>query len=204
MSKRVRTVISGGDAHRVMYHHRKYFDKNPVISFDIETSCKGEFLAMGENRVIGLGISSLSHSMYVDFKRWNPTEILNDLFSSRGLAIAHNAMYDYTHINRCMTEVFNRTLRCTLMMEKILSPHKFKGLDLNSLGLMYGVGKKEDGVDRYLREHKLHSGVKNGKLVNPKYGEVPTDILSMYCMQDTEMTFDIYIKQCELLKTLRY
>ncbi len=203
--------------------------QSKIIAFDVETRYDykkyGDFNPMGNNELIGLGVQSKEDHWYFNLNNYpshleeEREPVVNDesfifflqeaFCKEGGLAIAHNAIYDYTCISRAIAKYnakynlslkFKRSLFCTMEAEFLMYNKPFQSLNL--LAKKYGFGPKDDKPLEYILEHKLYDRIHRKKPFNPRYENVPDDILRLYCTKDTKLCYLIGLKQLKALKEM--
>ena len=184
--------------------------QSPALAFDVETTGLDPL----NDRMFAFCIHNGEVSYYFndeDIMGW----VLRSLFFDvpphhskkehriYGLLVAHNAVFDLSFAINFMGAKYrlNRAVWCTKEMHRLIYSSTIKR-SLDFLARMYKVGEKSKEVDDYIRRNGLHDGTPRGPLKNPRFHEVPTDIMFKYCYIDTELCFKLFKSQYKKIKEM--
>lgn len=103
------------------------------------------------------------------------------------LHVLFNAKFDL-HWYRRLGYQIPINIWCCQVAEFILSGQKIRYPSLEETAVKYGLGHKEDVV----KNEYWSKGIDTD--------QIPKDILSSYCIQDVDLTYQIYLKQVEQFK----
>ena len=125
------------------------------------------------------------------------------LFSNKTKLVAHNFIFELKHavysfgVNTYRIKTQNI---CTLETEKHIAKGKVKKT-LDACVERYGLGRKDDTVMNYIKEHKLYDDIDSkGRLIKPRFDEVPYKMTSLYCALDAHLCLALHYAQRESIK----
>lgn len=113
-----------------------------------------------------------------------------------------NATFDMHILSQDGVSDFKCKIHDVLVGERLLD-NDLLSYSLASVAIRHGY-KKDSAVEEYIKEHKLFEWVeipgKQKRFKNQFYSKVPFEIIQPYGERDARITFDIGIKQRDLLK----
>lgn len=121
--------------------------------------------------------------------------------AKRRLLVAHNAVFDISFAAALVGIEYrlSRAIWCTKEMHRLICSSTMKR-SLDALAKLYNIGEKSKEVEDYIREHGLHDGTKHGRLKNPRFKDVPEEIMFKYCCIDTELCFKLFKEQYKKIR----
>ena len=150
--------------------------------FEVTTSNKGNPFDQ-TNKAVCLGLKDNDEDAWCDFTL--DSSIQNycnpDVWD---LYVFFNAKFDLHWYRRLGFKLPNK-IWCCQVAEFLLSGQKERYPSLDATAQRYGLGTKEDEV----KLHYWDKGIDTDA--------IPQDILSLYCRQDVDLTYAIYLKQLE-------
>ena len=131
------------------------------------------------------------------------TEVLTELFALSGTVFVYaNPKFDMHKIKNSHKSVeFKGTIWDIQLTERLIY-NLDPSYSLANIAKKYGF-EKDGRVEEYIKEHRLKSKVKVlGKETEEEihhYDRVPLSIMYAYGCTDTEVTYKIYLKHCQII-----
>lgn len=176
-----------------------------TVAFDIETTGLDPI----KDRVFAFAVTNEHNTWYFSSKGlpdFKVPELMVKLFMSptfgdyEGHLVAHNAIFESSFmisesIRMGKKYFIDRLVVCTKEAHTLLTSSN-SGRSLERLAQVYKVGSKSKEVEKYIIANGLYDKKDSkGKLVNPRYQDVPDDMIFEYCSLDAELCYNIVKKQ---------
>jgi DNA polymerase I len=107
-----------------------------------------------------------------------------DLIERADFLVAHNAKFELQWLQRIGASIEHIVVWDTLLAEYILNGNARVALDLDSVAKRYGLGGKTSVVSLM---------IKNGI----DCSDIPEEWLEEYCIQDVDLTYQVFLRQLE-------
>lgn len=181
---------------------------SPVLALDTETTGLNPHLG---DRLFSIIVANARHTYYFNFQHYegiralhkNRISELYDAIKGKKIYFA-NAKFDMHFLAKEGWGVDYSPWDVLAVDKCILNRHLSYSLD--AVAKRMGLGEKLSDVMTYIKEHKLFDKVeipgKKTATKNPRFDKVPFPIISQYAMQDARLTFDIGIKQEQIVDEL--
>ena len=162
--------------------------KRKCVVLDFETSAldKGSALTQANNIVLACWIDIHGNRKHKFGREYDQQELLDDIREA-DFIVAQNAKFELQWLARCGLDL--RSILCydTMLAEWVIAGNRNFDLSLNGMAQRYGIGAKEDLVNRL---------IKCG--VDPETG-IPKEWLLEYCQLDVELTLQVMDAQLKEL-----
>ena len=112
---------------------------------------------------------------------------LLEAISSAEFLVAHNTKFELGWLKRCGASLSEILGYDTLLGEYVLDGNRKRPRDLDSIAERYGLGSKGELVSNLIKKGVCPS-------------EIPRRYLERYCIQDVNLTHQIFLKQRQLLQ----
>lgn len=174
-----------------------------VISIDTETT---GFYPYKGDRIVGISLSTRRNDYYINRNAEHPHKIFSsslwplfeNILPKFKIITGQNIKFDMHFLGR---DKFELPPECSLYDTQVLG--RICANDLPSYSLQALTGKKDD-LKGYMNENKLYtmekSPYKKTATKNYHFDKVPYPILSHYAMNDSRITYDLFINQMETIK----
>lgn len=146
--------------------------------FEITTWSKGSPFDL-RNKAVCVGLKNNNHDSYCLF------DLNVDLDITDELMVFFNAKFDCHWWRKLGHDISNWKIWCCQLAEFILGGQKERYPSLEETAVKYDLGHKIDVI----KEQYWSKGINTD--------QIPPELLSDYCCQDVELTYQIYLKQLE-------
>jgi DNA polymerase I-like protein with 3'-5' exonuclease and polymerase domains len=109
------------------------------------------------------------------------------LWNDSDFVVGFNLKYDLHVLRRIGIELGDKRYWCCQLAQFLLNRQSTPWLSLDDCLETHGLPKKDTGVDEYWEKGILTS-------------QIPREVLSQYAIKDAELTYQLYLKQRELVK----
>lgn len=162
------------------------YRSNNYIVLDFETTNKDKGNPRTKDNRLLLSVYGKEYNYkYRSAGEYSQSRLLTEL-KKADFIIAHNAKFELQWLVRCGLDLSKVLVYDTLIGQYVLNGNRKSPLDLNSVAERYGLGQKDSFVSKLIK-----SGVCPSE-ISPKY-------LKKYCVQDVNLTEQVFLKQREEL-----
>ena len=197
-------IVSNENLHSVFDNIRN----SPSISIDCETTGLSPYTG---DRLFSIVVGTADETFYFNFQNYEDVRALHknrilELYDAiKGKKVYFcNAKFDMHFLTK---EGFGTDFNPwdVLVVDKCIY-NRHLSYSLDAVAKRMGLGEKLSDVMDYIKEHKLFDKVevagKKSATKNPRFDKVPFPIISEYALQDARLTYQIGIKQEQIVDEL--
>lgn len=179
-----------------------------VLSLDIESTGLSPYTG---DRLFSIVVGCADETFYFNFQNYEDVRALHknrilelyDAIKGKKIYFA-NAKFDGHFLSK---EGFGTDYRPwdVLVVDKCIY-NRHLSYSLDAVAKRMGLGEKLGSVMDYIKEHKLFDKIevpgKKTATKNPRFDRVPFPIISEYALQDARLTYQIGVKQEQIIDEL--